>query len=463
MFCKNCGKELREGSKFCEYCGARIDGLGKTDDKAVYEQTFTSEDNAGMMRQIIGKNADQYMTRFEKIQNGEKSKMNWASFFLSVFHAGYRNVWREWLKAVRIPLVLELVSVLLAGILLSVQPIAGFGLLIAAGVFSIWFLVKQILFAKQFNRIYMEHVEKKIAQNDRKPDPSAGRAAIAVLIFLIIYMILSSVLSAGLVGAMFAGLDGPSEETDDLLSEDGWDDFAEEPGMGNSPAVSYEEDDFIPDEIEMESPDAEEIPQYAEETDVVWEGTWQRKLGPAASITIWTADESGLSFAASVGASGYASYIDMRDCTAGWIVEGQSAYYEDVSSGYDLEFSYENGVLIVNESVANASGLNLSGAYVPETEADYPSCEYVFADSDAYEIYEEDCEGLTALECRIAKNEIYARHGRRFNDESLQDYFDSCSWYEGYIEPEDFTEDMLSDVERANLQVIGSYEAYMGF
>ena len=26
--------------------------------------------------------------------------MNWASFFLSLYHAAYRGVWREWLRAV---------------------------------------------------------------------------------------------------------------------------------------------------------------------------------------------------------------------------------------------------------------------------------------------------------------------------------------------------------------------------
>lgn len=180
-------------------------------------------------------------------------------------------------------------------------------------------------------------------------------------------------------------------------------------------------------------------------------------------MEIWSADDEGILFAVSVGYSGYLAYVDMRDCMAEWTAEGENAYYEDEGSGYDLLFSYEEGVLVVNESVSNPSGLNLSGIYVPAEEADYPDCEYVFADSSEYELYEGDCDGLTALECRIAKNEIYARHGRKFKDEALQNYFESCSWYNGTIEPEDFTEDMLSDTEISNLQTIGSYESYMGF
>ena len=39
----------------------------------------------------------------------------------------------------------------------------------------------------------------------------------------------------------------------------------------------------------------------------------------------------------------------------------------------------------------------------------------------------------------IARNEIYARHGRKFNDSELQAYFNSKSWYKGTVNPEDFS------------------------
>ncbi|EEG57590.1 hypothetical protein CLOSTASPAR_00394 [[Clostridium] asparagiforme DSM 15981] len=35
---------------------------------------------------------------------------------------------------------------------------------------------------------------------------------------------------------------------------------------------------------------------------------------------------------------------------------------------------------------------------------------------------------LSAQRLRIAKNEIYTRHGRRFTDMELQQYFNSCSY-----------------------------------
>lgn len=74
-----------------------------------------------------------------------------------------------------------------------------------------------------------------------------------------------------------------------------------------------------------------------------------------------------------------------------------------------------------------------------------------------------NAKGMNELECKIARNEIYARHGRRFSDESLQAYFDSCSWYEGWIEPDDFPEGMLSELEQENIRTIREYESMMGF
>lgn len=67
---------------------------------------------------------------------------------------------------------------------------------------------------------------------------------------------------------------------------------------------------------------------------------------------------------------------------------------------------------------------------------------------------EEDLWNLSSKWLRIAKNEIYARHGRKFADQELQAYFNGCSWYEGTIEPDDFTEDRLNEYEKANVLLI---------
>lgn len=89
--------------------------------------------------------------------------------------------------------------------------------------------------------------------------------------------------------------------------------------------------------------------------------------------------------------------------------------------------------------------------------------EYILPDSGTRLLTESDLEGLDPDQLRLARNEIYARHGRMFRDEQLQDYFNHCSWYSGTIAPEDFTDEMLTDIESANKDLIVEYEKKMGY
>jgi hypothetical protein len=57
-----------------------------------------------------------------------------------------------------------------------------------------------------------------------------------------------------------------------------------------------------------------------------------------------------------------------------------------------------------------------------------------------------------------AKNEIYARHGRQFVSRELQDYFNSKSWYKGYIAPDQFTDTVFSQVEMTNISLLVAAE-----
>lgn len=101
----------------------------------------------------------------------------------------------------------------------------------------------------------------------------------------------------------------------------------------------------------------------------------------------------------------------------------------------------------------------------PGTEARYingrldrTTQEYILPDSDkGYYMYDNVCE-LTQRELMLARNEIYARHGRKFNDPEIQAYFDSKSWYHGYIEPEDFPDGVLNEYEEANIELIKAFE-----
>lgn len=105
---------------------------------------------------------------------------------------------------------------------------------------------------------------------------------------------------------------------------------------------------------------------------------------------------------------------------------------------------------------------------MPE-EAEMPAAEeiteseYILENSDIEYLTKSDLAGFTAEQCRLARNELYARHGRLFDDEALQNYFEQRSWYRGRIAGEDFQESMLSEVEMANRDLIVEYEKEMGY
>ena len=84
--------------------------------------------------------------------------------------------------------------------------------------------------------------------------------------------------------------------------------------------------------------------------------------------------------------------------------------------------------------------------------------EYLLPGSDAYYITEGDISWMDDNELMLARNEFYARRGRKFVTRSIRDYFNSRSWYRGRIEPDDFSTDLFNRYEQANVDFIVSYE-----
>lgn len=96
-------------------------------------------------------------------------------------------------------------------------------------------------------------------------------------------------------------------------------------------------------------------------------------------------------------------------------------------------------------------------------DEDLTTGDYIIEGSDSRYISTSELEGLSAEELSYARNEIYARHGRKFKDEGLQNYFNSKDWYVGTIAPDDFSEGMLNDYEIKNAETILSYEKSKGY
>jgi hypothetical protein len=70
-------------------------------------------------------------------------------------------------------------------------------------------------------------------------------------------------------------------------------------------------------------------------------------------------------------------------------------------------------------------------------------------------ITEEMLRGLSLHELRLLRNEVYARHGRVFRAQWLQQYFDMQPWYSADSE---FKDETLSGSDKTNVETIVKYE-----
>lgn len=88
---------------------------------------------------------------------------------------------------------------------------------------------------------------------------------------------------------------------------------------------------------------------------------------------------------------------------------------------------------------------------------------YVLPDSASRYYDASELTGYSNWDLYLARNEIYARHGRGFVRDDLQAYFNNCTWYTRCIEPEDFDDDaILSACEKANALTIRGIEESRG-
>ena len=80
--------------------------------------------------------------------------------------------------------------------------------------------------------------------------------------------------------------------------------------------------------------------------------------------------------------------------------------------------------------------------------------QYILPNSDYIYLTDSDLAGLSKSELKLARNEIYARHGYIFDTQYLQDYFNSRSWYR----PNPSFDGTVSTIEESNANLIKKYE-----
>ena len=127
----------------------------------------------------------------------------------------------------------------------------------------------------------------------------------------------------------------------------------------------------------------------------------------------------------------------------------------------------------VSSGVIASQGQASSGNLTGQISSDYVTGEtdgaqagssdsYMISDSNSRYIQAEELAGWTGWQLKVARNEIYARHGMIFKTGAIQDHFNTRSWYHGTVDAASFNTSVLNAYEWANIKTIQEAEAALG-
>lgn len=163
---------------------------------------------------------------------------------------------------------------------------------------------------------------------------------------------------------------------------------------------------------------------------------------------------------------------DDEDYETGWVTDedGNEVYYPDEDESLSdnnqtvVDGEEDSGAAVAAQTIDQTAEEEAAGSVVDqEVTADMglsgdnvtaeDGSEYILADSGSRYYTREELEELDDYSLQMAINEVYARHGRKFDTDSIRDYFESKSWYQGTIDPEVFDAedtDYFNEYEEAN-------------
>jgi hypothetical protein len=146
--------------------------------------------------------------------------------------------------------------------------------------------------------------------------------------------------------------------------------------------------------------------------------------------------------------------------TAAGLTVGTIAYEESGEAGNQVIAvtpafgeEVEKGTA-VDLRLSRGSGSELGYAAFGEPVYNDPAG-YVISGSSSLLLNEYDLEDLSELELTVARNEIFARHGKLFDTPELQVYFDLQPWYQDIEEKE--KEVRLNDTEITNADYMSEF------
>jgi hypothetical protein len=106
---------------------------------------------------------------------------------------------------------------------------------------------------------------------------------------------------------------------------------------------------------------------------------------------------------------------------------GNTLYYANVSAGSTTEQIKDKDITIT--AYPTSASYNGNTVYEITGMTYYDSNDYIIPQSGTKILTKDDIKDLTKDQLALARNEIYARHGRTFQMAEFKDYFTKKSWY----------------------------------
>lgn len=137
--------------------------------------------------------------------------------------------------------------------------------------------------------------------------------------------------------------------------------------------------------------------------------------------------------------------VDLEGCANHVLSEGEICYWT----------SYLFDPLFVIHGRAFEDGKGGYFSTIEQYKDDYNY--YIFENANTSYLTDAELNGIDPkIKLWLGRNEIYARHHRKFKDENLTAYYEKMPWYWG--EYDEIPESELNDYEKANIALIKQYE-----
>ena len=165
--------------------------------------------------------------------------------------------------------------------------------------------------------------------------------------------------------------------------------------------------------------------------------------------------------------AGNAARFTMSDSagntSSGNMIFDNGQLYLKISTGEPISAVYPNVNCIMSRNqVPLIPDPTATPTPAPQEQAQQPAMpgDYFFPESSSRYLTDDEVSVYSSQQLELAKNEIYARHGRQFVTQSIADYFNSKSWYQGTIDPDTFDaqqDSIFNEYETANIQKIDEW------